>query len=119
MPVATQASSDPFALRAGARGRLERQLGEALRRARRDRSRALASVSVSIDPELDPSAVVFAARRSDDRWFCFEQPDRDGFALAGLGQAAVLEASGPGRFRAVGAAARELGRRAFADDAGA
>jgi isochorismate synthase len=56
------------------------------------------------------------ARRFGDRFACLEQPDRDGFVLAGLGQAAMLEASGAGRFAAVAAAARELGRNAFADD---
>jgi menaquinone-specific isochorismate synthase len=73
-------------------------------------------VTVPVDPGLDLSAVVFAARRSDDRYFCFEQPDRDGFALAGLGQAALLEARGPARFKEVAAAARELGRGAAIDD---
>jgi isochorismate synthase len=105
-----------FALPAGAAGRLERRLAAALERARRDRSRALAAVTVPIPAELDLSAAVLAAHRPDDRFFCFEQPERDGFVLAGLGQAAVLDAGGPGRFREVAAAARELGRRAFCDD---
>jgi isochorismate synthase len=76
----------------------------------------LAAVTVPIDPGLDLSAAVLAARGTDDRYFCFEQPDRDGFVLAGLGQAATLEASGPERFRDVAAAARELGRGAMTDD---
>jgi isochorismate synthase len=105
-----------FALPAGAAGRLERRLATALERARRDRSRTLAAVTVPIPAELDLSAAVLAAHRPDDRFFCFEQPERDGFVLAGLGQAAVLDAGGPGRFREVAAAARELGRRAFCDD---
>jgi salicylate biosynthesis isochorismate synthase len=71
---------------------------------------------VPVDPGLDLSAAVLAAKQTDDRYFCFEQPDRDGFALAGLGQAALLEASGPERFGDVAAAARELGRRAMTDD---
>jgi isochorismate synthase len=99
-----------------ARALLERRVEEAGRRARRDGARALAAVTVPIPAELDLSAVVLAAKRTDDRFFCFEQPDRDGFALAGLGQATVLEAAGPDRFRHVAAAARELGRRAFRDD---
>ena len=33
--------------------------------------------------------------RPDDRFACLEQPDRDGFALATLGQAVVIEARGP------------------------
>ena len=52
--------------------------------------------SLTIDPgRLDLSAVVLAARKPDDRFFCFEQPDRDGYALAALGVAVQLEASGP------------------------
>jgi salicylate biosynthesis isochorismate synthase len=74
-------------------------------------------VTVPVDPGLDLSAAVLAARTTTDRYFCFEQPDRDGFALVGVGQAALLEASGPERFGEVAAAARELGRRAIADDA--
>jgi isochorismate synthase len=70
---------------------------------------------VPIDPGLDLSAAVLAAKRTTDRYFCFEQPDRDGFVLAGLGQAALLEASGPERFRDVAAEARELGRGAMTD----
>ena len=32
-----------------------------------------------------------------DRWFCWEQPDRDGFALAGLGSAHEVVSRGPRR----------------------
>jgi isochorismate synthase len=59
---------------------------------------------------------VLTARRADDRYACLEQPDRDGFVLAGLGQAATLEARGRTRFAEVAARARDLGRNAFADD---
>jgi salicylate biosynthesis isochorismate synthase/menaquinone-specific isochorismate synthase len=115
--VATDLLPSPFALDVRERSRLAERLEQALERARRDHARALAAVTVEIDSGLDLSAAVLAARRKTDRFFCFEQPDRDGFVLAGLGQAAVLEAAGPGRFREVAAAARELGRRAFCDDA--
>jgi salicylate biosynthesis isochorismate synthase len=70
---------------------------------------------VPVDPGLDLSAAVLAARRTGDRYFCFEQPDRDGFVLAGLGQAALLEARGPDRFSEVAASARALGRGALTD----
>jgi isochorismate synthase len=107
----------PFGLGHQARTLLAARLERALERARREGERALASVTVSIDPGLDLSAAVLAARREQsDRFFCFEQPDRDGFVLAGLGQAALLEARGPDRFRDVAAAARELGRRAYGED---
>jgi isochorismate synthase len=56
-------------------------------------------VSVTVPIELaDPSAAVFGSRRADDRWFCWEQPDRDGFALAALGSAHEITSRGAGRF---------------------
>ena len=59
--------------------------------------RRLISVTtpVAID---DPSAAVFASRLAADRWFAWEQPDRDGFALAGLGSAHEAISRGPRRF---------------------
>jgi isochorismate synthase len=96
--------------------RLERRVLDALRAARRTGREAVAAVTVPISPELDLSAAVLQARRADDRYACLEQPDRDGFVLAALGQAAVLEARGPERFARVSAGARELGRSAFVDD---
>src|SRR5438046_808551 len=50
---------------------------------------------------MDLSATVLAARRPEDRYFCFEQPDRDGFAIAALGAvetARVASASPPEHF---------------------
>jgi len=96
--------------------RLEERVSEALSAARRTGRATVAAVTVPIRPELDLSAAVLTARRGEDRYACLEQPDRDGFVLAALGQAAVLEARGPERFAEVAAAARELGRNAFADD---
>ena len=69
----------------------------------------IASVTVEIDPATDVAAAVLAARRPSDRWFCFEQPDRDGYAVCALGQAAVVEASGLDRFGEVAEACRRLG----------
>jgi salicylate biosynthesis isochorismate synthase/menaquinone-specific isochorismate synthase len=100
-----------------AQTRLEERVSQALSAARRTGRPVVAAMTVPIDPKLDLSAAVLAARRPDDRYACLEQPDRDGFVLAGLGQAVVLEASGPGRFARVATAARELGLGAFADDA--
>jgi isochorismate synthase len=77
---------------------------------------AVATITVPIPPGLDLSAAVLQARRTGDRFAALEQPDRDGFVLTALGQAAVLEARGARRFREVSARARELGRAAFADD---
>ena len=70
----------------------------------------MAAVTVPVPAELDLSAVVLAARRPDDRFFCFEQPERDGFVLAGLGAAVTVEATGPGRFGETARRVRELAR---------
>ena len=96
--------------------RLHDRVVRALAQARRAGTGAVAAVTVPIPPDADLSAAVLAARRADDRYACLEQPDRDGFVLAGLGQAVTLEARGRGRFAEVAGRARELGRAAFADD---
>jgi len=107
---------NPFALAEDARVALADRTARAVQRARRDGAPAIAALSVALSAEVDLSAAVLAARRADDRYFCFEQPDRDGFLVAGIGQATVLEARGAGRFAEVAARVRELGRRALADD---
>ena len=73
--------------------------------------RRLVSVTVPVELE-DPSAAVFASRLAGDRWFCWEQPDRDGFALAALGSAHEVVSRGPGRFGDLVAACAEVGARA-------
>lgn len=115
MTTGTRAAG-PFALEAGERALLERRLDEAAALARRQGRRALAALSVPVDASLDPSAAVLRARRPEDRFFCLEQPERDGFALAGVGQAVVLEARGEGRLRELTAGCRSLGRDALAGD---
>jgi salicylate biosynthesis isochorismate synthase/menaquinone-specific isochorismate synthase len=108
-----------FALAAEAETRLRDRVSAAVRHARRGGGEAVvAATTVPIAPELDLSAAVLAARRPDDRYSCLEQPDRDGFVLAGLGQAVTLEARGSERFAEVATRARELGRTAFTDDPG-
>jgi salicylate biosynthesis isochorismate synthase/menaquinone-specific isochorismate synthase len=104
-----------FALEAGDVERLRGHVERALAHARRGGA-TVAAVTVPVDAGLDLSAAVLAARRAGDRFACLELPDRDGFVLAGLGQAVVLEARGPDRFGEVAARARELGRDAVADD---
>jgi len=64
--------------------------------ARADRRR-LASATAPIDPGVDPSAIAFGSRLARDRWFCWEQPDRD-FALAGIGSALQVISRGEDRF---------------------
>ena len=54
-----------------------------------------------------------------DRWFCWEQPERAGFALAGLGAAAdVVRLAGPERFRDVASGCAELRHGRVADEPG-
>src|SRR3954471_20313042 len=76
----------------------------------------LASASVPIPADLDLAAAVLAARRSDDRFFCFEQPDRDGYAVCGLGAAATVRDRGPGRVRHAGRPSRALALRTVGGD---
>ncbi|CAA9497690.1 MAG: Menaquinone-specific isochorismate synthase [uncultured Solirubrobacteraceae bacterium] len=98
-------------------GALRGRLDEAVRRARVSGSERLAAVTVEIDSDVDPSAVAFASRRPGEPWFCFEQPDRDGAALATLGCVKALEATGTGRFGSVSRAWRLLAASALSDDA--
>ncbi|MDQ6835036.1 MAG: isochorismate synthase [Actinomycetota bacterium] len=60
-----------------------------------------------------------ASRAPKEPWFCFEQPDRGGAAVAGLGAVRVLEAGGPGRFAAVSRAWQELSGSALTDGSAA
>jgi salicylate biosynthesis isochorismate synthase len=58
--------------------------------------------------------VIFASRLASDRWFCWEQPDRD-FALAGMGVAREASSRGARRFVEVARTAGETGRDAILD----
>ena len=81
--------------------------------------RRIVSVTAPVDLD-DPAATVFASRLTSDRWFCWEQPDRDGFALATLGSVHEIVARGPHRFEEVSAELARVGRGALsrgADDA--
>ncbi len=74
-------------------------------------------MSVTVPVELgDPSGAVFAARLAGDRWFCWEQPDREGFALAALGSAHEVVSRGPGRFGDLVAACAEVARGRLGDE---
>jgi isochorismate synthase len=117
--VRTAAADSPFALGSDDRTRLAERVAAAVRRAARERRRVVASVDVPVDPDLDLSAAVLASRVADrDRFFCLEQPDRGGFALAALGTAALVEASGRDRFESVASACRALNHGALADEVG-
>jgi isochorismate synthase len=77
------------------------------------RRRTLVSVTAAVEVD-DPCAAIFAARLASDRWFCWEQPDRD-FALAGMGVAREAAGRGAGRFAEVAQAAGETLRDAVVE----
>jgi isochorismate synthase len=100
------------------RKRLHARLREGIAGSRRARSRErLVALTVRVADAADPSAVVVASRRAGEPWLCFEQPERERFALAGVGCAVAIEASGPQRFREVAARWRALVAGAVADPA--
>jgi salicylate biosynthesis isochorismate synthase len=121
-----------------AEAQLERRLDRALRIARRSGAPTVASISSRTEAVSDPTAVVLASRRPGEPWFCLEQPDRGGWAVAAVGAVRTLEARGPDRFeriarawqklaanavagsppRAAGAGLVALGGFSFADDGG-
>jgi isochorismate synthase len=91
---------------------LSERLRPAIERALSRDRRTFVSVTAPIDA-TDPAATVFASRLAGDRWFCWEQPDRD-FALATLGVAHEARSRGANRFEDV---AREcLGNETVADE---
>ncbi len=105
-----------IALSAADRARLVRQLEVAARRARgRHRNAVLASITVDVPASVDPSAVVAAGRRPGESWFCFEQPERDGAAVAALGSVIEFEARGAARFTEVAARWRSVLAAAASD----
>jgi salicylate biosynthesis isochorismate synthase/menaquinone-specific isochorismate synthase len=94
-------SSSVFSLGHAARERLAECLQRAISRARRSGSGTLATLTLPLPADVDPSALASASRRAGEPWFVFEQPDRGRTALAGLGEAACLQASGCSRFAEV------------------
>jgi salicylate biosynthesis isochorismate synthase/menaquinone-specific isochorismate synthase len=76
----------------------------------------LASVTAAVDPAVDPTAVAVCSRRPGEPWFAIEQPDRDGYAVAGIGCVRVLEAQGSGRFVTVAGMWSSVASDALADD---
>jgi len=85
-------------------------LRDALERGIGKRRRTLVSVTAAVEID-DPCAAIFASRLASDRWFCWEQPDRE-FALAGMGVAREAASRGERRFdeiaRTVGETARDV-----------
>jgi salicylate biosynthesis isochorismate synthase len=90
------ASTPPFARDATAA--LADRLPEAIRAARGRGAAVLLSATRPLADQVDPTAVVAASRAPGEPWFCFEQPDRDGAAVAAVGCVTALEGAGPQRF---------------------
>jgi salicylate biosynthesis isochorismate synthase/menaquinone-specific isochorismate synthase len=86
----------------------------ALRKAAGRGRRTLVSVTTEVEVD-DPCAVVFASRLASDRWFCWEQPDRE-FALAGLGVAHEASSRGRDRFGDVADECLRVGGDAILDE---
>jgi isochorismate synthase len=103
-----------FSLTEADRARLERHAAEAVRRARRS-GEALASLTVVLPGDVDPTAVAAASRRPGEAWFALEQPDSEGFALAALGCVRAIEDAGEERFGSVARTWRALASNAVAD----
>lgn len=77
----TERDRDLFETRACKAASMAQQTGTAV----------VASLTVAVDVTIDPSAVVLDAAQPCDRRFCFERPADDGFALAALGECAVID----------------------------
>ncbi len=88
---------------------------DTLAQARAGGTPMLASVSAPTLEPIDPTATVAASRRSGEPWFCMEQPDRDGTALASLGSAYELTAHGGRRFEQLGEHWQALASGAISD----
>jgi isochorismate synthase len=99
-----------------ARARLRGRVAEAIERAARHRRPVVAAVTLPLDPSLDVSGCVFASRRAEERYFAWEQPDRDRFAIGALGSVVTIEGvPAHRRFAAASAHAVESLRDAVID----
>jgi salicylate biosynthesis isochorismate synthase len=115
-PVGAGHHSRSFSFEDEDRERLRARLDLALRRARRSGRSTLATSTIALPYETDPSAVVCASRRANEPWLAFEQPDRGRAALAALGAAVELNATGRERFANVADRWRALAAAAVGDD---
>jgi isochorismate synthase len=114
----TQTGHDgPFALTRAEQQRLQQRLRGAVARAQRSGAQTLATISLPLAPGVDPTEVICASRRRGEHWFVFEQPDRGRAALAGVGEAVELQATGAERFKRVAERWRKLSAAAIGDPA--
>ncbi len=98
MPEATRAGEPLLELAPAARATLRERVELARARAAAGGRAVLAGVTVAVPAQVDVSATVLRSRQADDRYFCFEQPERDDFALGALGEAVSVETAGERRF---------------------
>ena len=103
-------------LDARTRERLVRRLELGHATARASGSPTIVSVTGLCGRAHDPTAIIAASRRPGEPWFCFEQPDRDGSAVAALGSVRKLEGRGRGRFADLAACWGDLVASAVADE---
>jgi isochorismate synthase len=94
--------------------RLLTTIGAGLDQAGSGDRRRLVSATAPVT-DLDPCALAFEARLASDRWFCWEQPDRD-FALAAVGSANEIVSRGPERFQEVAAECLTMARQRIPGD---
>jgi salicylate biosynthesis isochorismate synthase/menaquinone-specific isochorismate synthase len=107
---------EPFTLADADRERLLARLRRAVAAARRAGAPRLAGATLTLPDDVDPASVALSSRRAGEPWFVLEQPDRGRAALAGLGAAATLQATGSQRFERVAERWRELAAGALGDD---
>lgn len=95
---------------------LEAELRDAIAEAQGRRGQALVSVTVPFACD-DPIATVFASRRANESFFCWEQPDRN-LRLAALGRIHEVNSRGENRFVEVAADCAHLSGEAVTRGAG-
>jgi isochorismate synthase len=113
----SSAGATQFALTGVEQERLASNLRKAVERARRSGEQTLASISLELAAEVDPTEVACASYRAREPWFVFEQPDHGRASLAGLGEAISMQAAGPERFEQVARRWRELSAAAVGEGA--
>ena len=88
-----------------------------VRRARRAGARGARRVTLRGPPTSTRARSSSRRARAGEPWFCFEQPDRDGAALAALGACARLDGRGPRALRERRRPLARAGRRRGQADA--
>ncbi len=104
----------PLSLSVAGEARLRTRLTAATRKLGPGETR-LVSVTEPLDGDHDPSAIVLCSREAGEPWSSLEQPDRERLAVATLGSALTLEASGGERFQDLQRAWQGLASSALCD----